>query len=327
MKTGWWTSMGWGLALAGWATVGTASTVSGQVGDRDCRCVDADGNAIDNCTCVVMPDVPRMMALRDGSFRLPLPPNRPRIGVSVDAGQDDAVSAQGARVTAVMEDGPAAEAGLQEGDVLTHVDGRSLLEPLGGDIEREFDLDRSLPVQRLLAIARDLDSGANIEVRYLRDGRPMTATVTVQDLGAVWGMWAEDLRADLAPRLEELREQLREQRLDLEQGHRQMMIFDGNGARAMGLGRAAGLGISMIEVRPGLGAYFGTDRGVLVTEVDEVSGLGLQEGDVILRIGDREVGAPAQARRILASYGNDEEVRMRVLRQGTEIDVSGRLRG
>ena len=326
MKTGWWMSMGWGVALAGLATVGTASTASGQVGDRDCRCVDADGNAIDNCTCFVVPESPRVMAFGDGDFRLPLPPNRPRIGVSVDAGQDDAV-AQGARITAVMEDGPAAEAGLREGDVLTHVDGRSLLEPLGGDIEAELDLDRSLPVQRLLAIARDLDSGAEIELRYLREGQPMTTTVTVQDLGAAWGMWAEDLRADLAPRMEELREQLREQRLDLEQGARRMMIFDGNGARGMGLGRASGLGISLIEVGPGLGAYFGTDRGVLVTEVDEGSGLGLQEGDVILRIGDREVTTPAQARRILASYQNDEEVRMRVLRQGTEIDVSGRLRG
>ena len=42
--------------------------------------------------------------------------------------QESTVDAQGARVTSVMEDGPAAAAGLRVGDVITRVDGQSLLE-------------------------------------------------------------------------------------------------------------------------------------------------------------------------------------------------------
>jgi S1-C subfamily serine protease len=287
--------------------------------------VDGDGNAIDNCACFVVPDVPRIMAFgRNGDFSWPSPPNRPRLGVTVTTDQGADLDVQGARVGTVMEDGPAEDAGIREGDVITHVDGRSLLEPLDADIEEDFDLDESVPVQRLLAIARELEPGETVEVRYLRDGQAMTATLEVQELGAAWGAWARDFQEELRPQMEELQERLRTRDLDVDR--QRARVLDRSRSIPVGPGTASG-GLRLTELTPGLGDYFGTDQGVLVTDVDEDSALGLRAGDVILRVGDREATSPERVRRVLASYEPGESVTFRVRRQGSEIDVLGRLGG
>jgi type II secretory pathway component PulC len=66
---------------------------------------------------------------------------------------------------------------------------------------------------------------------------------------------------------------------------------------------------------------------VLVTDVAEGSALGLEPGDIILRVGDRDVTSPDRVLRILATYSDDEQVSFRVRRDGREIDVLGRLEG
>lgn len=316
MKTGRWSRVGWCVAFAASAMVAAPPGATAQVDDQACRCVDGDGNAIDDCTCFRMPDVPRIMAFgRDGLAAMPFPASRPRLGVTVSTDQDDAVDGQGARVSGVMEDGPAADAGIREGDIITNVDGRSLFEPLQGDAEEDFDLDESIPVQRLLAIARDLEPGESVEVGYLRDGQARTAIVEVEDLSTAWGAWGRNLRGQIMPQMEDLRERLRDERLDLD--------FD---PVTVGPGMAR-YGLQMVELNPALGEYFGATRGVLVTDVDDRSPLGLQPGDVILRVGDREVATPDRVRRVLGTYDGDEAITFRVRRQGREIDVSGRLAG
>jgi S1-C subfamily serine protease len=105
-------------------------------------------------------------------------------------------------------------------------------------------------------------------------------------------------------------------------------LFQG-GAEPFLLGRFGQprYGVELVEVNPELGAYFGTDRGVLVTDVTEGSALGLEPGDIILRVGDRDVTSPDRVLRILATYSDDEQVSFRVRRDGREIDVLGRLEG
>jgi S1-C subfamily serine protease len=86
-------------------------------------------------------------------------------------------------------------------------------------------------------------------------------------------------------------------------------------------------GVELLELNPDLAEYFeAPDGGVLVTEVSEDSPLGLRAGDVLVAIDGREVRDPDHVRRILASYETDEEVRLRVIRQGREIEVLGRRR-
>ena len=79
----------------------------------------------------------------------------------------------------------------------------------------------------------------------------------------------------------------------------------------------------MEELNPDLGEYFGTERGVLVTDVDEDSTLGLQAGDVVLKVGDREVTDPSRFRKILSSYEAGEEITLHIMRQKNEMTVSG----
>jgi S1-C subfamily serine protease len=81
----------------------------------------------------------------------------------------------------------------------------------------------------------------------------------------------------------------------------------------------------LAELNEGLGQYFGTEEGALVLNVSEDSELGLEPGDVILRIGDRDATTPDRALRILGSYGADEDITLHIRRDGREMSVLGRL--
>jgi hypothetical protein len=301
-----------------------------QEADRSCRCVDEDGTEIQRCTCFRTPDIEGLVA------QLVPFSGRPRLGISIDPGQDAESDADGALVTSVMEDGPADEAGIQAGDVITRVDGVSLTSSMGADAEASFDLDDSIPVQRLLAVTRELEPGESVEVEYLRDGQLQTTIVEVRDLsGPVWGgdgsAWP--------PSWDERR--FREQMRSLTDGARAWQ-FRGQGdtpseyrfpldpgpdARLFGRpGPLYGDGLELAEVNPGLGEYFGTEEGVLVLDVDRRSALGLEPGDVVVRIGNRPVATPDRFRRILSSYGDDEDIDFHVLRDGSEVTVTGRFR-
>jgi hypothetical protein len=111
---------------------------------------------------------------------------RARLGVSLDPTQDEEYDRQGALLTGVTDGSPADEAGLQEGDIITHLDGRSLLSPIPGEDELEFGEETSLPVQRLMALARELEDGQQVEVEYLRDGSSHTATLEAAEMDDRW---------------------------------------------------------------------------------------------------------------------------------------------
>ncbi len=310
----------------------TAMPASAQEMDRSCRCVDTDGNEIERCTCFRAPNIEGLVA------QLLPAAGRPRLGISIDPSQGAESDAEGARVTDVMEGGPADEAGIQPGDVITRVDGVPLTSSTGAEPEARFDLDESVPVQRLLAVTRELEPGESVEVEYRRDGQLQTTIVEVQDLSDRWGQdvsaWAPGWEAErFRGQMRSLTDGARawqfrgdvpessEYRLRVDP--RRELRFFGQGGLEGGLYRD---GLRLAEVNPGLGAYFGTDEGVLVLDVERSSTLGLEPGDVVLRIGSRGVATPDRFRRILTSYGQDEDIDFHVLRDGAEITVTGRFR-
>lgn len=73
-----------------------------------------------------------------------------------------------------------------------------------------------------------------------------------------------------------------------------------------------------VEMTPGLGRYFGTDKGLLVVQAPRAVGADLEEGDVILAIGGREPQNAGHAMRILGSYQPGEIIEIKVLRQRKE---------
>jgi serine protease Do len=268
--------------------------------------------------------------------------SRPRLGISVDAGQGGGMDAEGALVTDVLRDGPADEAGIREGDLITRIDGQSLFESIGAEAEADFDLDSSMPVQRLLALARELEPGSEVEIEYLREGRTQTTMLEAEDLSDSWG---ENFAVAPGWDAERFQEQLR----TLTEGARSLSIrrapSGGNSwGRSLYIGGdrpdvhvlggggspfmwgVNGLGLELVEINPGLGEYFGAESGVLVADVDRGSGLGLEAGDVVIRIGDRPVDSPERFRRIVGSYAEEEDITFHILRNGAETAVTGRLR-
>lgn len=341
------------LAVASMGMAGAVAPAPAQEPPErstECRCVDRGGAELENCVCVRTPDMERLSVGPWMAWA------RPRLGISVDVSD---VTAEGARVEGVMEEGPAERAGMREGDVITRVGGHSLLESLGAEREADFDLDASLPAQRLLALARDLEPGEQVEVEYLRAGERRTVSVEAEDLTG----WGRDFTYVVTPEwdAEAFEERMRETRERMEELHgapraprvhalrrggpaappaprapggayrlwmdggegAARFRFDGpGGVFSMAFGRAQ---LDLVELNPELGSYFGVEGGVLVADAPDDSPLGLRPGDVILRIDGREVSEPARAYEILRTYEGDEAIAFTIRREGREMGVSGRL--
>ena len=90
------------------------------------------------------------------------------LGASVSANAGDGGTSsqfsRGALVQRVESGSPAGDAGLRKDDVVTELNGK-----------RIEDADA------LTATVRELAAGSTVEMRYLRDGRSRTASVTVAD--------------------------------------------------------------------------------------------------------------------------------------------------
>ena len=73
--------------------------------------------------------------------------------------------------------------------------------------------------------------------------------------------------------------------------------------------------MELVELTPELGAYFGTETGILVVRAPSDDALAvLMDGDVILDIGGREPNSPEHALRILASFESGETLELAIMR-------------
>lgn len=285
-------------------------------------------------------DLRRLWQLQFSSLR-----QGPMLGVSLDMALDADVESVGVRVADVMEGGPAEGAGVKTGDIIVSLDGHALTEPLEDALERELDEDASFPGQRLTRLVRELEEGEPVELVVRRDGEEHVLSVTPEDLDGT-GWWSTDWRPwgpEYEVRLRDLGERLREQaersrayqqRLRMPEVPRdefslEFSLPDDSVLRswrgqvpqflAMGFGRFRGL--ELVELNPGLGAYFGTETGVLVADVDDDSQLGLQPGDVVTAIDGRDVDDMEEFWRILRSYRAGEEFEFSIWRDGAETIV------
>ena len=260
--------------------------------------------------------------------------SRTRLGLYLDADQSRRFDRDGALITRVMRDSPAEEAGLQGGDVITVFEGQVLTLPFtDADLERDLDLDRSLPAQRLLVLARDLEPGQTVEIRYLRDGANNTVSVEAEEFefpevrtfgvgpGSVWdgrrdgNRWSYGLDGNFSGELAERLSVVRDRLADIQ--------FRSPGAFNFSFGITSAEGVEFIDLNPELGEYFGSDTGVLVVEVDEDSTLGLMAGDVVLAVGAREAETVGRVLRLIRSYDEDEPIRFTIIRRGSELVVEG----
>jgi len=246
---------------------------------------------------------------------------------------------EGAFVTYVGEGTPAERAGIVLGDIITKIDGYSLLEPLPQGEPSDVVDPLTLPVDRVLSLQESWKEGQKISVEYVRDREhhhttqvevghlaemPAAVRLAVPDqVGThVYGghIYRGMLDAEGVPQA------YSPPPISLGQ------LGDTDGVRLYWRsppGSASQIvdvrGLEVTDMSKGLSSYFETDKGVLVLDVEDGSPLGVQPGDVIFSIDGREVQNSSRARRILGSYDADEEVSLTIVRQGKEMVVAGKV--
>ena len=230
----------------------------------------------------------------------------------------------GVRIQELLDESPAAEAGLQEGDVILEWDGETV--------------SSVLQLQRMV---RETPPGRSVPIAYLRDGERSRLTVTVGERRGTmtrFRVMDEEEHRALRERMEELREHATEEsrkaRKEAADAHRKARIElrrelrEGEAPMVFHATAHLGprIGVRLSSLTEQLAGYFGLDEqtGALVVSVDDDSPAreaGIQAGDVILSAGGSKVDSPGDvARAVREAEGEDLEIRL--LRRGDRLDVA-----
>ncbi|MFQ5703798.1 MAG: PDZ domain-containing protein [Gemmatimonadales bacterium] len=220
-----------------------------------------------------------------------------RMGVFLSTDNDDESDALGAKLERVVEGGPADEAGLEAGDIITKANGESL-----GRTDR-FSIS---PGNKLIRIRDELEEGDTLHVEYRRGSETHTADIVLRELEP--GSYSFNLSVD--PRFNYLE-------LDT------ALAFVGP-TRIQRL-PIQWLDIELVSLDEDLGKYFGTSDGLLVVRVPKESSLELKSGDVILSIGGRKPTSAAHALRIIRSYEAGETIEMDIMRSKKRMTVTTQM--
>lgn len=213
-------------------------------------------------------------------FEVFLPgPRRAMLGVNLGGAEPNG---GGVRVEGVSPGGPAAEAGVKAGDVIVAIQAKPVTTG-----------------RELVKVMAAIEPGEKVALELRRGGKPFRLAVEARPMDHVFftgpGAMLPGLPAIRAlPALPPMH--------GVELVGDSHWLLDEWGAA------------ELVTLTPGLGRYFGADQGVLVARAPENSGLGLQDGDVIVAIGGREPQSGRHAMRILRSYQPGEAVELRILR-------------
>ncbi|HEX4300724.1 MAG TPA: PDZ domain-containing protein [Gammaproteobacteria bacterium] len=223
--------------------------------------------------------------------------------LGIDLGDDDDAKNAGVTVSAVTPGGPAEKAGLREGDVITGINGTSF-KASGDDGASD----------KLVEFMRDTKPGDTLKVAYTRGGKSATANVTAGNLSGM-GRFAFSMPPmPPIPPMAPIPPMPPTPPTTPVGPWRGFNMFFGPGSHWGEM--------QLVAMTPGLGQYFGTDKGLLVLHMPKDSVLQLQEGDVIVQVGGRDPGNAPHAMRILSSYGPGESVKLDIMRKGKPVSLN-----
>lgn len=223
-----------------------------------------------------------------------------RLGLNVRRAADG-----GWPVQAVTPDSPADRGGIVAGDRLTSLNGIRLVgrQPAHG---------------KLLDLLAGLRAGGHVTLTFEHNGKTRQATLTAQDPFDWVQRFAERagtmaaMQADMAARQGAIA--AKQGALAAARASSALRQAD-DGAFAFMLGWPGRWDdMKLASLTPQLGEYFGTQTGLLVVRAPHDDALGLKDGDVILKIGDRVPRSPIQAVRILRSYAPGDSVTLDIMR-------------
>jgi S1-C subfamily serine protease len=201
-------------------------------------------------------------------FEIFLPgPRRAMLGVNLGGTEPNG---GGVRVEGVSPGGPAAEAGVKAGDVIVAIQAKPVATG-----------------RELVKVMETIEPGQKVAVELRRDGKPVKVSVEARPLDHVF-MTGPGLMMGAMPAIRALPAMPPMHGIELA-GDTHWLLDEWGDAE-------------LVTLTPGLGRYFGADKGVLVAHAPEDSDFGLQDGDVIVAIGGREPQSGRHAMRILRSY-------------------------
>jgi len=241
---------------------------------------------------------------------------RARLGIKVNL-QARATDSIGAYVDAVTPGGPAAQAGIRSGDLITKLDGKSVLS--GGSAEDTAESENaSLPGLRLIELAARLEPNDTVPIEFRRGSERRTVRVVTADEADVAfmagppgpmrlrgpGGTEDDPRMTAGDFFE---------RAEPPGAHWDVLV------------RSPLARLELAPLNPDLGQYFGASDGVLVISAPRDSALGLKGGDVVLAVDGRKPAGPSHLLRILRSYETGENFKLDILRNHKRETVTARL--
>ncbi|WP_420636061.1 PDZ domain-containing protein [Candidatus Palauibacter sp.] len=207
----------------------------------------------------------------------------------------------GAFVSDVAAEGPADEAGLNDGDVIVR-----------------WNAERLESVAQLQRLAGETPPGREVQLTVLRDGAERELSV---ELGSKRSGLSQAVRGGFVVNPATSSRGLTwisPPSVQIQPGR--------GGANIQFFGRPR-LGANVQTLGDQLADYFAVEGGALVTSVSEDSpaaAAGLRAGDVIVGIGDEDVDSPGDLMRTLSGL-EAGEVSVRIVRDGTEHTLTVEL--
>jgi S1-C subfamily serine protease len=241
-------------------------------------------------------------------------------------------TSNGLRVGAVTPGGPAERAGIQGGDTITRIDGKpvgthgesalwhaeagkpiTLLVDRDGKLHELHVTPERLQASDWQAIARQAELAADQATAQVRSPEfQKRIQQSIED--AMKGAEAARVGADAArAQAEAAREGAAAARAAAGRARERAWVA---------LRSAPWFGLNLAPLNPGLGSYFGTDRGALVLSRDDKQFPELQPGDVITAVGGQAVARPEDATRALRDATKDKSVAVALRRHGKPVTLA-----
>lgn len=204
--------------------------------------------------------------------------------------------ARGAEVTTVSEDGPAAKAGIKDGDVVLEYNG----EPVEGK-------------DQLARMVRETPIGRQVKIGVWRNGSTHTVTATIE---AKKGMMMFEQNGNFAmPEMPPMPDMQNFRMPDIEIPRFQMLYPT----------PLLGIQGEPLGNEEQLAEFFGVKDGVLVKSVNKNSAAekaGIKAGDVIVRIDDTKVNTTQEITAALRANRSKKTFTVTVVRNRKEMPLS-----